>query len=82
MTTLCHHLSCGIFVFIMCIMYSSCDLSSASLQQPKVVSQHMEADDAGKLTEADKAQTGRVIAHTHTPGHLQCPGIAVLCRFI
>lgn len=46
-------------------LYCSCDLSSASLQQPEVVGQRLEAEDVGKLTEVDKAQTGRVNADTH-----------------
>lgn len=39
---------------------SSCDLSSASVQVAEAVDQNLDAEDAGKLTEADKAQTGRV----------------------
>lgn len=39
---------------------SSCDLSSASVQVAEAVNQNLDAEDAGKLTEADKAQTGRV----------------------
>ncbi|XP_054478436.1 multidrug resistance-associated protein 1-like [Anoplopoma fimbria] len=38
----------------------SCDMSSASVQVMEVVDQDLDAEDAGKLTEADKAHTGRV----------------------
>lgn len=39
---------------------SSCDVSSASVQMMEAVDQDLDAEDAGKLTEADKAHTGRV----------------------
>ncbi|XP_049439277.1 multidrug resistance-associated protein 1-like [Epinephelus fuscoguttatus] len=38
----------------------SCDMSSASVQMMKAVDQDLDAEDAGKLTEVDKAHTGRV----------------------
>ncbi|XP_040014052.1 multidrug resistance-associated protein 1-like [Xiphias gladius] len=38
----------------------SCDMSSASVQVMEAVDQDLDALDAGKLTEVDKAQTGRV----------------------
>uniref|UniRef100_A0A8P4GUH6 ABC-type glutathione-S-conjugate transporter n=1 Tax=Dicentrarchus labrax TaxID=13489 RepID=A0A8P4GUH6_DICLA len=41
-------------------MSSSCDMSSASVQVMKAVNQDLDTEDAGKLTEADKAHTGRV----------------------
>ncbi|XP_042345538.1 multidrug resistance-associated protein 1-like [Plectropomus leopardus] len=38
----------------------SCDMSSASVQVMEAVDQDLDAEDAGKLTEVDKAHTGRV----------------------
>ncbi|XP_073333856.1 multidrug resistance-associated protein 1-like [Pagrus major] len=38
----------------------SCDMSSASVQVMEAADQDLDAEDAGKLTEADKAHTGRV----------------------
>ncbi|KAM9734455.1 multidrug resistance-associated protein 1-like [Menidia menidia] len=38
----------------------SCDMSSASVKLVEVVDQDLDRDDPGKLTEADKAHTGRV----------------------
>ncbi|XP_041825781.1 multidrug resistance-associated protein 1-like [Melanotaenia boesemani] len=38
----------------------SCDMSSASVKMMEVDDQDLDAEDAGKLTEADKAHTGRV----------------------
>ncbi|XP_058473003.1 multidrug resistance-associated protein 1-like isoform X1 [Solea solea] len=38
----------------------SCDMGSASVQQMNDVDQDLDVDDVGKLTEADKAHTGRV----------------------
>ncbi|KAF1388604.1 hypothetical protein PFLUV_G00092020 [Perca fluviatilis] len=38
----------------------SCDLSSASVQMMEAVDQDLDTGDAGKLTEVDKAHTGRV----------------------
>lgn len=35
-------------------------MSSASVQVMEAVDQDLDAEDAGKLTEADKAHTGRV----------------------
>uniref|UniRef100_A0A671WXD4 ABC-type glutathione-S-conjugate transporter n=1 Tax=Sparus aurata TaxID=8175 RepID=A0A671WXD4_SPAAU len=37
-----------------------CDMSSASVQVMEAADQDLDAEDAGKLTEADKAHTGRV----------------------
>ena len=39
---------------------SSCDMSSASVQMMEAVDQDLDLEDAGKLTEDDKAHTGRV----------------------
>uniref|UniRef100_A0A8P4KGC8 ABC-type glutathione-S-conjugate transporter n=1 Tax=Dicentrarchus labrax TaxID=13489 RepID=A0A8P4KGC8_DICLA len=41
-------------------MLGYCDMSSASVQVMKAVNQDLDTEDAGKLTEADKAHTGRV----------------------
>ncbi|XP_028254087.1 multidrug resistance-associated protein 1-like [Parambassis ranga] len=38
----------------------SCDMSSASVKMMEVVDEDLDAEDAGKLTEADKVYTGRV----------------------
>lgn len=48
----------------MCVC-SSCDMSSASVQVMEAVDQDLDALDAGKLTEVDKAQTGRVGPSLH-----------------
>ncbi|XP_047424944.1 multidrug resistance-associated protein 1-like isoform X2 [Mugil cephalus] len=38
----------------------SCDMSSASVKMMNIIDQDLDVEEAGKLTEADKAQTGRV----------------------
>lgn len=41
-------------------MCYSCDMSSASVQVMNNLDQDLDVDGVGKLTEADKAHTGRV----------------------
>ncbi|KAM3600087.1 uncharacterized protein V6R79_017187 [Siganus canaliculatus] len=64
----------------------SCDMSSASVQKMDTVDQDLEAEDAGKLMEADKAQTGRVKLHMYseyfrTVGLTFIMTIVFLCAF-
>lgn len=51
---------CVVFMCCLTGLCSSCDVSSTSVQVMETVGQDLDAEDAGKLTEADKAQTGRV----------------------
>lgn len=47
-------------VYVFLCVCSSCDMSSASVKILEAVDQDLDVEDAGKLTEADKAHTGRV----------------------
>ncbi len=53
----CTDVCVSVFVCVSVCVCSSCDMSSASVQILEAVDQDL---DAGKLTEADKAHTGRV----------------------
>ncbi|XP_068425589.1 multidrug resistance-associated protein 1-like [Clinocottus analis] len=64
----------------------SCDISSASVQMMDVLDQDLDAEDAGKLTVVDKAQTGRVKLQTYreyfkTVGLTFIMTIIFLCAF-
>ncbi|XP_059195026.1 multidrug resistance-associated protein 1-like, partial [Centropristis striata] len=64
----------------------SCDMSSASVQVMEAVHQDLDAEDAGKLTEADQAHTGRVKLQMYreylrTVGLTFITTIVFLCSF-
>ncbi|XP_070706055.1 multidrug resistance-associated protein 1-like [Pempheris klunzingeri] len=64
----------------------SCDLSSASVQPMEAVDGAVAAEDAGRLTEADRAQSGRVKLQMYreyfrTVGLIFITAIIFLCAF-